>query len=625
VAAAALLALSAVAATPTPAPAKVVPAGPRVVLALLPPATPLEAVASTPGLTVGLMSAGLGSIEPPQTYLDITQGARIWRSLYPRPLPVLTVGPEVRGWGRVQSRAREAPADLAPGLLAGSIQDSGLPVGVQRGTGLGGLVAANRLGRTYATQKTCGGLGCVAGLLVRSARARDLVTLASRLRSDDLLVAFPRPVPGGPRLLPIALAGSGFGEGVATSDSTRLAGLVLSTDLGPTVLRRLALPVPSQMDGEPLRATGDRQPADLPALERRLAEIAPRRGSVIRDAVVVWLALVAAGWALLGRRVGLRGLAVAALAACCLPALLLVSAGLDPSLTVERLVVGLGAPAVAALTLALVGGGLALAVVCSVSVLAYAVDVIAGSHLTALSLMGPNPSLGARFYGIGNELEACLSVLLLVGVGAALAAAHCGGRRATAWFLGSAAAGAFVFAAGGFGADVGAAIVIPVGAAAAALTVIGPRRRGLAIAMVLAAPLAALALLAMLDLLLGGDSHLTRSVLRAGGLDGLADVAERRLRLSARSFTRPSNLLALAGLLALGLAAWAGRGRVAAWLQGPAAWRAGFLGAAAAVGVGTLANDSGALVLVIGAGFLVACLAYAGTTQDQEASKTEPG
>ena len=36
------------------------------------------------------------------------------------------------------------------------------------------------------------------------------------------------------------------------------------------------------------------------------------------------------------------------------------------------------------------------------------------------SLLGPNPRSGGRFYGLGNELEATLVVLLLVALGTAL-------------------------------------------------------------------------------------------------------------------------------------------------------------------------------------------------------------
>ena len=51
----------------------------------------------------------------------------------------------------------------------------------------------------------------------------------------------------------------------------------------------------------------------------------------------------------------------------------------------------LGSPALAALTLAALGGYRALAVACGATALAYAVDLIAGSPLTQLSLVGPQP------------------------------------------------------------------------------------------------------------------------------------------------------------------------------------------------------------------------------------------
>ena len=96
---------------------------------------------------------------------------------------------------------------------------------------------------------------------------------------------------------------------------------------------------------------------------------------------------------------------------------------------------------------------------------------------------------------------------------------------------------AFVAAAGRFGADVGAAIVFPVGAAVAAAAITARRRRSAL--LIVALPFAVLALLALVDLVSGANAHLTRSVLDAGGLNDLAEVAQRRLQLSAHSFARP--------------------------------------------------------------------------------------
>jgi hypothetical protein len=53
------------------------------------------------------------------------------------------------------------------------------------------------------------------------------------------------------------------------------------------------------------------------------------------------------------------------------------------------------------------------------------------------------------------------------------------------------------------------------------------------------------------------------------------------------------------------------RERIGTWLRGRPAMRAGLAGGLAATLVGTLANDSGALVLEIGTAYLLVFLGYA--------------
>ena len=62
------------------------------------------------------------------------------------------------------------------------------------------------------------------------------------------MIAFERPPPAPDQLLTIGIAGRGF-DGNLTSDSTRMRGYVISTDLAPTILRHLATPVPDEMEG----------------------------------------------------------------------------------------------------------------------------------------------------------------------------------------------------------------------------------------------------------------------------------------------------------------------------------------------------------------------------------------
>ena len=128
----------------------------------------------------------------------------------------------------------------------------------------------------------------------------------------------------------------------------------------------------------------------------------------------------------------------------------------------------------------------------------------------------------------------------------------------------------------------------------------------------IAAPVIVLALLALIDLVSGGNSHLTRSVLDAGGATDLADVAQRRLELSAQDFAQaagnPLFWLVIAGYRRCDLAVAPDR-RLAAG-RAPSPGRA-FLGACAAVAVGVLVNDSGATFLVLGSLALGAALAFA--------------
>jgi hypothetical protein len=543
----------------------------RVTLAWLPSETTVAELAAA-GFAPGVMSAGLGTVPAAQTYLDIGQGNRVFSSLYDDPLPEPDGGRVP--WSAVVERAESAPADIVPGLLSST------------------LAAAGVASRQFDT------------------RATTLNRLRQRA-PDQLVIAIARPTGRTDAPLPIGIAGEGF-DGNLTSGSTRMDGYVLSTDVAPTVLDRLGVEVPSEMSGQPIRAEGSVDVAEIESLAARMAVISSRRGTAVGLPVVAWLLL--AGLIAFASRGALArpAVRVLGLSVVYLPLLLLLGAALEPAEATEALLVGLGAPLLGALTLALLGGYRALAVASALTVLAYAVDVVAGSPLTSLSLLGPNPGLGVRFYGIGNELEALLAVLVVAGVGTGLTAyAPRSSRRvAAAVFIAAGLLAAFIFAAGRFGADVGAAIVFPIGAAVAAATVAGRGRRPLALAAV-AAPVLVLALLALVDLISGANAHLTRSVLDAGGLGDLADVAQRRLQLSARSFGRPVLLALLPLVLGIAVLAYLRQDHLRAWLGGVPALRAGLFGALVATVIGTLANDSGALLLEIGTFYLLVFTGFA--------------
>ena len=364
--------------------------------------------------------------------------------------------------------------------------------------------------------------------------------------------------------------------------------------------------------GDPLAVVRDAPP------DSRLWGVAGRRAPVIGVTLLAWLAAFGAALAVDRERAGRTGARLLALSLVYLPLLCLAGAALEPSVGAERLLVMLGSPALAVLTLTALGGYRALAFACGATSLAYAVDLIAGSSLTQLSIVGPNPAGGHRFYGIGNELEACLVALILVGTGAALSSLPAPGRgegprrrveaRGAAAFLVIAAVFSFVFAYGRYGADVGAAISLPLGAAvAAALLVERPRLALLAFLL----PIPALIALSVVDLITGANAHLTRTVLDAKSGGDVLAVVGHRLGETARSFGRPVLIAGLAILIVATAFAWPRRDRLVAWLDGRPAMRAALLGGLAATLVGTLANDSGALLLEVGGAYLLAFAGFA--------------
>jgi hypothetical protein len=586
------------------------PAGRRVVIAVLPAGTTLEQLARARQVAPGLVSARIGEVPFAQTLLDIGQGNRINDKLYDGDLPRLTVRhgrvpPSL--WARTTRRAAGAPADVVPGLLASTLQAAGVPVAAEAGGGPAKLIAVDREGAVrIAADSTCE-LGCESGLSVIRAGFGELRRLAGGLDDDDLLIAIAARARAEQELLPAGIAGEGF-DGDLTSASTRTDGLVVSTDIAPTILSRLGVGVPDEMNGARITAEGERDPAGVADLQERL-ETRPSREAVLLPPLGAWLALT--GLAALARRRRGASVALRLLALCCAwaPGLLLVAVALDAGAAGSALIVGLGAVGLALAADRLLGGYRALALACAVTVGAYAIDVVAGSPLTAFSVLGPNPEAGVRFFGIGNELEATLTTLTLIGAGAWLATLPRPDHRTVAgWFVAIALLAAAAFAPGRFGADVGAAIVLGVGGVTAAVLALGlPARR--AVPIVIGGGFLSLAALFAVDLVAGG-AHLSRTVLAAGGANDVLDVLDRRLELMIGTFIHPvyPELLA-ACLVLLGLGAWR-RETILGWFGESWAARSGFLGALVGILVGTVANDSGSLLLVIGTIYLAVCAGF---------------
>src|ERR1700748_2667254 len=97
---------------------------PTVDLVFVPSSTTVTQFAKA-GFSPGLMSAGLGTVTPEQTYLDIGAGNRVFNSLYDHEL-----GPAPKGAGACRAwfaeavpRAESAPDEIEPGLMVKRLEE----------------------------------------------------------------------------------------------------------------------------------------------------------------------------------------------------------------------------------------------------------------------------------------------------------------------------------------------------------------------------------------------------------------------------------------------------------------------------------------------------------------------
>jgi hypothetical protein len=587
-------------------------------------------LASIGGVSVGMMSASQGQYSPDQLLLDISQGARVATSAYPhsRP-PALALRPAgpgaiVEGWPAARERAERAPQLLRPGLLASQVPGGAGYAGLAGASDTDGVLAAEMRGRIAAVS-----LGSPSTLLARlSALTRshalviadlpggaegraDLRSLSRERAPGELLIVVQRDQQASSgELLWTAAAGlAGGGARELSSQSTNERGLIASFDLAPTILAHLGLtPLPPDVRGKPMETDGKLDSASLRALMERLRVVGGRRLSALGFLLGAWALMLAlaAPWS----RARSWAMRAGGLGVLWAPVAVLLPAALEPSAAVEYVAIALTCMAFGALTDALIAWPRALLAPAIAAIVVLSVDALAGTQLLMRSLLGPNPILGARFYGIGNELKSGLAVLVLAAVAAALQPAV-RGRRAGAAMAGAGVILAVVEGSARIGAGVGGVILVSF-AFAVATIMLAPgaltRRRAL---VVLVSPVAGLVALAGIDLLTAhGGGHFTGSILHARSAGDLRDIIVRRYGAAWGELHNHAMPVATALALLAGVVGVRRRERLLAPVGGDPGWLAALSGGLAAGVVGALVEDSGPVLLVVAVFALGCVLSY---------------
>ncbi|HLT58120.1 MAG TPA: hypothetical protein VKZ69_05035 [Limnochordales bacterium] len=363
-------------------------------------------------------------------------------------------------------------------------------------------------------------------------------------------------------------AAGAAGPLLASSPTTRRAGIVTNTDVAPTLLAALGIPPPSAMTGRPLAGVSlaalardgpptAPRPADpweaVALIYQRAVAVHRLRPPIVRTFIGLAIAVFVgwSGWlaaaALLGvpgpetRRTWWRWVLLVLLAAplsLLLLPLLLPRAALAPPPTAMA---GAGLLAAVLAALAAAAGRrqeIASFILLSLAtVLALVWDTVRGAPLIKSSVLGYDPITGARFYGIGNEYMGVLIGTALVGTTGLLDLMP--RRPWLRWaVIGLYALVAAVLAAPSLGVNVGGTIAAVSGFAVASLLLwrlrLGWRQGLLAAGLVLGAVAGA----AAADLALHPDqpSHLGRAaeLLLAGDWTALGHIAARKVQLNVR-------------------------------------------------------------------------------------------
>lgn len=318
------------------------------------------------------------------------------------------------------------------------------------------------------------------------------------------------------RRYPIVVVAPGF-EGLLTSESTRIPGLVSIADVAPAALGEGVLS--STPHDDPAQA--------LRELDERIGDNGTSRlpASFLAVLAIVALALV------------FPRAAVAAYAAGAGINLLLGAAGIS-NVPAVLVTLGLGTLVAAVLLARALRTPAALGLLLAGVVAAYAVAMAVDAAWVALSPLGPTQN--ARFHGISNLLETMLLVPALAG------AALLGRRYGPVGFGAVALLALVTVASSRLGADGGGALVLAAGFAVLGVGLFGGGRRAWLAGVGLAG--AAVAVVAA-DAVLGPSTHVGET-LRGGPGELAADLAGRVSLSWERATSSPWTALVVVGCVA---------------------------------------------------------------------------
>lgn len=249
------------------------------------------------------------------------------------------------------------------------------------------------------------------------------------LRQDMVMVVAPTPrgsnLPDANYLTPVMAMGPGLTPGILSSPTTKRPGIIRNTDLAPTILNYFQVAPTAHIYGRSMQIIQeDNVLSSLSSLYDGIALNYQVRPPLLRYYVLAQLVLVFLSLAAIfmpGRKSLMLVLKPLLLAVMAFPVALLLLT-LFPHQSVSLLVVQLLAittTIIVAVHLTIKDPDRFLNYFILISLftsLCIALDIFLGSPMQKNSILGYDPIVGARFYGIGNEYMGVLIGATIIGV-----------------------------------------------------------------------------------------------------------------------------------------------------------------------------------------------------------------
>jgi len=416
----------------------------------------------------------------------------------------------------------------------------------------------------------------------------------------------------------------GAGMGIATSGSTHRDGIVTEMDVSATIVELLGGKVPAAMVGSRVLAgstlTGaglEERMAFLTQLNSTSVAVESVRMTIVNYFIILAVVVLLAATVVQYRshNGGSPRIMAAARVALLVPIAMLLGAilqfvvwrwpGSGAEVVVELIAMTALCLAVALASLRLRRSTLPLIILTAVTTVMLLCDQWLGAPLSLAGIFGYSPLLGARYYGMGNEMAGLILGSAVVAFGLVLdtwpQARWNKPMRMWGWPL----LGIVLLATASapmWGANVGPAAWMTVGFLVGWLMLNGKKVltwRNLALVIVLV--LIVVAGLSALDLARGADAqtHLGRALSGAesGGLGTLWTIIARKAETNMRVLGRTNwTWMLVAVLLLLGYMRWRPRGEFAAMLKRYPAYSVAVAAALFAGVVAYFTEDSGIII-----------------------------